>query len=180
MFYTQHSLCFVHCVSHVRLTVLFLTMFHVWISYVFTRESFCCYSLTVVLHVRSLYFVMLISAVHANSISHVNTSLYQMWIHWVILLLLFLTIFYMWTHLVSHVRKLTVLRLHLVFTREVVNHFRYPSFSLNSHVRINYLVMQGVLKQQKRCKQLWLDYSKIIICIILLLPIGIFCTLSTN
>jgi hypothetical protein len=104
------------------------------------------------------------------TVSHVNALGYSA--------AAFLTVFHMWTHLVSHVRKLTVLRLHLVFTREVVNHFRHPSFSLNSHVWINYLMMQGVLKQQRRCKQLWLDYSKIII--LYPLPIGIFCTLCTN
>jgi hypothetical protein len=110
-----------------------------FLHYVFTCESFCCNSLTVFSHVKSLYFVMLISAVCAHSISHVNTLGYSA--------AAFLTIFYMWTHLVSHVRKLTVLRLHLVCKRKVVNHFL--SFSLNSHVWMSYLVMQGVLKQQK-------------------------------
>jgi hypothetical protein len=73
---------------------LFLTLFHVWtnhvfLHYVFTCESFCCYPLTVFSHVKSLYFIVLISAVHAHSMSHVNTSLSHIWIHWVILLLLF-------------------------------------------------------------------------------------------
>jgi hypothetical protein len=143
----QHSPCFVHCVSHVRLTIfvshsvshvrvstvtlslcfymwshrisicwslLFvLTQFHMWILHCLTCEYtglFCCCFSRYISHVNSLSF----------TVSHVNTLGYSA--------AAFLAIFHMWTHLVSHVRKLTVLRLHLIFTREVVNHFRHPSF----------------------------------------------------
>jgi hypothetical protein len=140
----QHSTCFVHCVLRVRLTILFLTMFHVWTSYVlpslhfhmwefllllshcvFTCEVtvFCCTNLCCS---HSLNFTC-----EYFTVSRVNTLGYSA--------AAFLTIFHMWIHLVSHVRKLTVLRLHLFFTREVVNHFRHSSFSLNYHVWINYL-----------------------------------------
>jgi hypothetical protein len=124
---------------------LFLTMFHVWtnyvfLHYVFTCESLCCYSLTVFSHVKSLYFIVLISAVLTHSISHMNTSLFHIWMHWVNLLLLFslyFTIFIqVWTHLVSHVRKLTVLRLHLFSHVKQWTTFTTLVSSLNSHVWI--------------------------------------------
>jgi hypothetical protein len=145
---------------------LLLTMFHMWpnyvfLHYVFTCESFCGYSLTVFSHVKSLCFVMLISAVHAHSVFIVNTSLHQRGIHWVYCCC--------FSHYISHVNSLgfTCEKAHFV---EVLLSFH----TWDSEPLIVTLVSHSILTCELAiwwCKVCRIFYA---------LPMGILCTLCTN
>jgi hypothetical protein len=100
--YVCFSLCFI-CEQ----TVFSFTMFsHVRVSAVTLSLCFQC---------EVTMFVMLISAVHAHSVFSCE--------YFTEFTCESTTMFHMWTHLVSNVRKHTMLRLHWVFTRDIVNHF---------------------------------------------------------